>query len=69
MTKTSRPSVRGFASMTLERLKEVSSKGGKKPRKGPTGFAALTPERRAEVSAMGGQKSRRPKKKTNGSNS
>ncbi len=50
-------SKRGFASMTPEKLKEITSKGGSaKVRKG---FATMTPEQRAEFGRKGGLKSKK----------
>lgn len=51
----------GFASFDPDKLREVSSRGGKTPRKEPTGFARLSPERLKEVSRKGGLKSKRGK--------
>jgi general stress protein YciG len=51
----------GFAALDPDRLREISSKGGKVPRKEPTGFARLTPKERRELSRKGGLKSKRRK--------
>ncbi len=47
---------RGFASMDPERLRAVSSKGGKAPHEaGPRGFARMDPERLRAVALQGSQ--------------
>jgi general stress protein YciG len=52
----------GFNYMTPERLKEVSSKGGKAPKSKPSGFATLSPEERSEMGRRGGTKSHKKKR-------
>lgn len=51
----------GFASLDPEKLRAISSRGGRKPRRGLVGFARLTPEERKELSRKGGLKSKRRK--------
>lgn len=53
------PRKRGFASMSPERRREISAKGGAAGRDTKRGFANMDPERVQEIARKGGQASKR----------